>query len=314
MDSGPLSESIPKSFNKIRLDEFWKFLCERQSIWERRFVEKLKPPWTKDTVLSTQRFTNVYRELDPGTKYAIEAILEIDAPKADKIFNIMIYRLIGRSETHKELGFQHLDDFNPKSMEKSLFDIKLRGQPPFTAAYMVSGYSMMGSKDKIINVTRIFSRLRDRFPGFYKKLINTKSSEEAYKIIKENDGFGNFLAYQVLVDLIYPLRAYDNKPILPFSNDDWAIAGPGARKGIKLLINAPSKINELDVMRWLCQNQSSEFERLGIAFPYLKDKSGKPVKISLANIQNCLCEFHKYIKIRDGTGRGRRLFSPSSSI
>ena len=300
------SEPISENFNIERLNEFWKFVFERQSVWKRRFLMKLPRPWSKDAIVSSQRFTNIYRELDPGTTYAINSILEKDAPKPDKVFNIMIYRLIGRSDTHKELGFQYLDAFDPKNMEKVLYYIKSRGQPPFTAAYMVSGYNMMGSKDKIVNVTRIFSRLHDNFQEFYNTLIAAKSSEEVYKVIKEKDGFGNFLAYQVLVDLLYPLKVYGGKPILPFSHNDWAAAGPGAKRGIALIQKKTSKMKDLEVMRWLFDNQSAEFERCSLDFPYLKDGSGNAIKISLANIQNCLCEFHKYIKIREGTGRGRR--------
>ncbi len=314
MDTVPLSESIPEYFNQNRLNEFWKFVCERQSIWERRFLKKLSPPWTKDAILATQRFTNVYRELDPGTRYAIDFILESNCSKADKIFNIMIYRLIGRSDTHRSLGLQYLDSFDPKQMKEKLYAIKSSGRPTFTAAYMVSGYSTMGSKDKILNVTNIFSRLHVTFPNFYRSLTSAKSSEEAYAIIRERDGFGNFLAYQVLIDLFYPLKIYGGKAVLPFSNDDWAAAGPGAKKGILLLLRKSSKVKDIYVMRWLFRNQSSEFVRLGLHFQYLNDANGNIVNISLANIQNCLCEFHKYIKIRDGTGRGRRRFNPSLSI
>ena len=70
------------------------------------------------------------------------------------------------------------------------------------------------------------------------------------------------------------------------------------------------KADHLDVMGWLRFNQKVEFDRLGLEFPCLVDHEGRDVEISLANIQNCLCEFHKYVKISEGTGRGRRKFAP----
>src|SRR4051794_22718625 len=73
---------------------FWRFLHERQRVWQRRFVQRCPPPWTEDPVLQSERFTNVYRELDPGTQYALMAILETTHAKEDKIFNILLYRLI----------------------------------------------------------------------------------------------------------------------------------------------------------------------------------------------------------------------------
>ncbi|HEU5441542.1 MAG TPA: hypothetical protein VFU88_19820, partial [Ktedonobacterales bacterium] len=43
------------------------------------------------------------------------------------------------------------------------------------------------------------------------------------------------------------------------------------------------------------------------------DTSGMERELSLANIQNCLCEFHKFVKIGEGTGRGRRKFAAEAA-
>lgn len=270
---------------------------------------KLPPPWTEDPVLSTQRFTNVYRELDPGTRYEIECILEAKAPVKDRVFNTMIYRLIGRAETHRELGFQNVDSFSSDHMVATLRRIRARGGSPFTGAYLVAGYSSEGSSEKAVNVARLFARLQAHFELFFHRLFTARDSQGAYEALRAESGFGNFLAYQVLVDLLYPLRSTGGRPLLGFSQDEWAAAGPGAQRGLALLVE-PDSATELDSMRWLRVNQRAEFLRLGIDFPFLTDEHGREVEISLANIQNCLCEFYKYIKIREGRGRGRRRFSP----
>jgi hypothetical protein len=260
------------------------------------------------------RFTNVYRELDPGTQYAIQQILEVDAPKPDKIFNVMLYRLIGRAKTHAEIGFQRLQEFDPSHLERTLKAIRDdRAESPFTAAYMVSAYVKMGSHEKIENVVRLFAQLHSEFASFYARIEPCVRPDEVYDVLRSAYGFGNFLAYQVLVDLLYPLQAYGGRPLLPFSHDDWASAGPGARRGVAMLVKEDLRVSHLDVMRWLRWHQRSEFSRLGLEFPYLVDRQGTQVEISLANIQNCLCEFHKYVKISEGWGRGRRKFAPSTS-
>jgi hypothetical protein len=276
-------------------------------IWRRRFVDRKPPPWTADKVLAANRFTNVYRELDPGTVYAIEGILENDGPKPDKVFNIMIYRLIGRSDTHRALGFQRLGSFNPDRMAAKLQEIRKGGGHPFTGAYMVGGYTKMGSKDKGVNIARLFAALAENFSPFYSELSGCKSMEEAYVLVKSLYGFGNFLAYQVLVDITYPLKAYGGRPLLDVPQEAWAAAGPGAKKGIGIL--APDKMGlDLEVMKWLRDNQTGEFARLGLDFPNLSGEDGKRRLISLPNIQNCLCEYHKYVKIMEGTGRARRTY------
>ena len=302
-------------FQSDRLNLFWWFICERQSIWVRRFLHRLPPPWTEDSIMRDERFTNVYRELDPGTQYVINEILEIDAPKPDKIFNTMLYRLIGRSETHAAIGFQHLKSFDPQYLEHSLKRLRdMKGIPVFTAAYMVSGYTLMGSRDKVENIARLFALLHSEFDIFYNRIIPCTDSAQVYEVIRSACGFGNFLAYQVLVDLLYPLKVYTWTPLLPYSHDDWASAGPGAQRGISMLLKEGMKANHLEVMRWLRFNQKAEFDRLNLEFPYLVNHEDRNVEISLANIQNCLCEFHKYVKISEGTGRGRRKFAPLASI
>jgi hypothetical protein len=282
-------------------------------IWHRRFVECLPPPWTNDETLRTERFTNVYRELDPGTKYVIEQILELDKAPSDKIFNTMLYRLIGRSETHASIGFQHLNTFSSEHIVDTLKHIRdVEQGSPFTGAYMVSAYTKMGSRDKAENIAKLFGKLHKQFGVLYEEIDQSTSSEEVYNIIRKPYGFGNFLAFQVLVDLLYPLKINNNKPLLPFSHNDWASAGPGAQKGIKILIRDGIKVDDLDVMRWLTDNQIQQFNKHEIEFPFLKSSSGEIQLITLANIQNCLCEFHKYVKIREKTGRGRRKFNPPS--
>lgn len=296
-------------FRPDRLDLFWWFVCERQRVWQHRVQEGRPPPWTADTILQRNRFTNVYRELDPGTQYALNSILETNHPKPDKIFNVMLYRLIGRSDTHARIGFQSLNSFSSRTLASKLKALRDReGKPVFTAAYMVSGYTNMGSADKVENVARLFGRLHAEFDRVYDSVSAAKSPEAVYLALREEQGFGNFLAYQVLVDLLYPLNVYGGRPLLPFSHDDWAAAGPGARVGISMLLKLKSRASMLEVMRWLRIHQTQEFHRLSLDFPFLIKDGGHPIEISLANIQNCLCEFHKYVKIRDGTGRGRRRF------
>jgi len=298
-----------ENFNAKMLQSFWRFVCERQRIWHRRFVERKPPPWTDDPVLRTTRFTNVYRELDPGTQYALREILETRLSIQDKIFNLMLYRLIGRMETFSVIGAQHVSSFDSRFLEKTLRFIRdVKEKPPFSGAYIVSTYLRMGSRDKVVNIARLFGELAKNFDGVSHRLLACRSSEEAFHELRSVYGFGTFLAYQVLVDLLYPLKINGGRPILPFSHNDWAIAGPGAQRGVKILLLDQTISKELKVMRWLHEHQQAEFERRRLLFPYLHDQRDAPIPISLSNIENCLCEFYKYIKIQTGTGRGRRRF------
>lgn len=305
------SVEIQGRFDEESLDLFWEFIYERQYIWDKRVIQQESPPWTEDQILQNNRFTNVYRKLDPGTQYAIQHILEKEASKQDKIFNVMMYRLIGRLSTHESIGFQSLDHFDKRELEEKLKHRRdVNNNTVFTGAYMVAGYNQMGSSDKVENISHLFGEIASN-PSFFDDLLSARSAKQAYNIIQSQKGFGNFLSYQVLVDLLYPVNYYDGSSILPFSTDDWSSPGPGAQKGIKRLVRDPSQVNNLDIMRWLKNNQRQEFERLGLEFPYISSYSTDKVELSLADIQNCLCEFYKYEKILNSEGRARRRFRNS---
>jgi hypothetical protein len=302
------SDEIHSSLDAESLDLFWQFIAERQKVWYHRVVEGRPAPWTGDDILQEYRFTNVYRELDPGTQYVIQNILEMDASRRDKLFNVMLYRLIGRLETHEYLGFQSLRSFDAAEFEEQLKhrrdDLE---ETVFTGAYMVSGYNHRGSSDKVENVAALFGELTDS-PSFFDDLLSAKSLPDGYDSIRSQPGFGNFLSYQVLVDLLYPVNYYNGNSVIPFSPNDWSSPGPGAQKGLKQLVTDFNGFDRLDVMRWLRQNQKQEFGRLGLEFPYLETKDGERLELSLANIQNCLCEFYKYHNILHSNGRARRCF------
>lgn len=305
------TESIRQDLNRSALDLFWKFITERQQIWFRRVVENEPLPWTDDEILNNYRFTNVYRQLDPGTQYVIQDILETESSRRNKIFNVMMYRLIGRLETHKFLGFQQLESFEPSEFEERLKRRRdVNGEKIFTGAYMVAGYSRMGSSDKVENVAALFGEIASH-EEYFQQLVLADSAKEAYDLIRKQPGFGNFLSYQVLVDLLYPVEYYDGDSILPFSANDWSSPGPGAQKGLNRLVDSFDKVTQLEVMRWLQEHQQEEFSRLNLDFPYLLDKDGEKMALSLADIQNCLCEFYKYHKILNSEGRARRRFRDS---
>jgi hypothetical protein len=216
-------------------------------------------------------------------------------------------------ETHEYLVFQSVHEFDAAEFEAQLKHRRDNlGETVFTGAYMVSGYNQMGSSDKVENVAALFDKLTAN-PDFLDRVLAAETLEEAYDLIRGQPGFGNFLSYQVLVDLLYPVDAYDGESVLPFSPDDWSSPGPGAQKGLKQLVTEFNGFDRLAVMRWLRQHQQEEFDRLGLDFPFLETEEGDRLELSLANIQNCLCEFYKYHKILHSNGRARRCFRDSEA-
>ncbi len=63
----------------------------------------------------------------------------------------------------------------------------------------------------------------------------------------------------------------------------------------------------------LRQHQNDEFDRLGLDVPFFETEDGDRLELSIANIQNCLCELYKYHKNPYTNGRGRRCFQDSEA-
>lgn len=311
-----MPEFTREFFDEDRLTLFWQLITERMRIYWRR-QEGQPPPWTHDTIMRNEFITNVYRELDPGTIHLVSKILAPEEDVLDKIFNVLIYRVMGsRSDMQDFIGYQYREGFDPQFLDERLHTmLQETGKSPFGEAYRTAAYTDQGSKDKITNVCSLFGKMAERLPTIYAELSNAQTAEAAFRTLERTQGLGEFLAYQVMVDLLYP-APFD--PILPFGQEQWAMAGPGARKGVWALLQLGRKPNSLlEVMRWLRDNQQTEFERLGLEFPYLMDESGDdPVQIpiSLCNIQSCLCEYYKYVRIWNGEQKVVRKYEYAEAL
>lgn len=293
--------------NEAELENFWRFVYERHSIWHRRFILRQPYPWTDDPILRKNKFTNLYRELDPGTKFSVEHILKRDALQPDIVFNVMLYRLMCSIPTYNTYGFHPVAEFDQDEFYNCLCEIYNSGHPVFGNAYLISPYSSMGSDYKFENVARLFGLLKREFPAFWKRVVQADEMEGLWKAINHQYGFGPFLAYQVVVDLTYPLTDKPKTGIFPFSQNEWAKLGPGAKRGFNRLALGHDRLGGL---RWLRDTQREAFAGLGLDFPFLRNARGEEVELTLANLQNGLCEFSKFRAIQEGKGKAQRLYIP----
>lgn len=286
-------------FDSEAIDLFFRFLAERQSVYARR-VSGQDWPWTEDPILQTEFITNVYRGQDPGTVYLVDKILsQTDVDDADIVFNVMLYRLMGSvPSTHRHLGFQVIDQFNKEEFTGRLAELPDEHRI-FGDAYRVASYHQEGSHSKVENVGSTFAYLAGGMTETMRRIDAARSVIEVYKVFEAMKGFGEFLSHQIVVDLLYPDA--NGKTIVPYGENEFAKAGPGARKGIwDLMGEGYRPANMLVVMEWLQASQRDEFDRIGVLFPWRLDGMGDPIEMSLCDIQAALCEFHKYFRLWNG--------------
>ena len=78
-----------------------------------------------------------------------------------------------------------------------------------------------------------------------------------------------------------------------FSEEGWAVAGPGASDGLVRIFGKEVRGIESLAITWLWENQGSYWNRLSFA-PPLRHPSNKGV--SAVDIEHALCEFDKYCR------------------
>src|SRR6266567_273191 len=84
-------------------DSYWRFACERQSLFFRRVAGE-GPPWTADPILATHRFTNVYRASDRVSQYLIRKVIYESEQTAEEIFfRTVLFRFFNRIGTWQSL-------------------------------------------------------------------------------------------------------------------------------------------------------------------------------------------------------------------
>lgn len=312
-------------FDPVALDLYWRFLTERQCAWVRRVHFQMPWPWSQDPILQSEFITNVYRILDPGTQYLIENILsyrsedDLMPTMEDVLFNVMLYRLMGSvPSTHQHLGFQMCEDFHEEAFAARLAELP-DDYRIFGDAYRVASYTQEGSDKKVENIAKMFAYFAGGMPETVRRVQAAREVVEVYRVFEQMKGFGEFLAHQIVVDLLYPNK-WGSK-VADFSEDEFAKAGPGARKGIWTLIREGVKpANMTIVMEWLRDQQVAAFEERNLPFPFLADAANPPepddvpLLMSLCDIQASLCEFYKYYRLWSGERAAQvRKYDPSRS-
>jgi hypothetical protein len=143
--------------------------------------------------------------------------------------------------------------------------------------------------------------------GVTKRLADANDMEDAFTIIRSFPSMGNFLAFQMLIDLNYSTA-------LAFDEMDYVVAGPGARDGIQKCFGVDSRGIEAEIIRYMAESQTENFERLGLAFLGLY---GRPLQ--LIDCQNLFCEVDKYARVAhpeilgtSGRSRIKQSFTPVS--
>lgn len=289
------------------INNFFKFIIDRQTIWHKRFVEKLPAPWTSDSILQDFKFCNIYRQLDAGTIAITNHICGENLSPQQKLFNIVAYRFFNKKNTFETLFDGPLNnyDFNFAKLEKQ-FDAAKLNENIFNNAYLVSSHNYDANyrpSEKHIQILMMLRDLAPKMDEFANKLIISKP-DNAISIINDFVPMsGPFLAGQILLDATY------TKDLVKFTDNDFLVVGPGAKWGLDIIFGRNLSATEADEKcRYLHSIQNEflcdDWMRVRWQNP---DYSNAPY-ISLHDIQNSLCEFRKYWRLSNGENGRKRYY------
>lgn len=288
---------------------YFYFMQERMNIFLRKCEGKLI--LTQDPILREYKFTNVYRACDRVSQYLIRNVIYNNVEKytpEDMLLRILVFKIFNKIETWEYLkqtyGEITISNFDVKSISK-LLSVRQQHFPIFNNAYMMTGscqkYDYLKSKHE-----KWLTMVKEEFfgEGIVYKVLKTNSLEEVYNLLRGCSFLGGFLAYQYAIDFNY-------SPYINFSENDFVVAGIGAKRGIEKCFISHGHSYE-DAIRYTKFHLSELQEKYG----YSNFHSLEGHEPTLLDLQNCFCETDKFLRAKMpellvGNKRIKQKYKPS---
>jgi len=309
-----------------RADRFFEYARERYQIHLNRSAG-LPRPWTRDKILQTGRFCNVFREDDRTTKWFREHVRDPLRNRPEVLLATVVFRMFNRISTGEAI-FCQTDMVGMGGMRSvfrtrsdydyvTAFDLFLHtgkvahlrrailahcGSGPYvTGAYIISsppGYTKLNGVLEILNKF-VNNDNEVKWRQFAVTLAQTSQPlEYVWEWLSCHDYLGRFHSYEIVTDLRHT-RLLERAPDIM----TWANPGPGARRGLNRVLGKDYKDKTM-----------SREELIGGMRELLVLSRGARMwprewpLWELRDVEHTLCEFDKYERVRLGQGRMKGRF------
>lgn len=272
-------------------------LIDTLAYWieERERVRRLKeggalPPWSKDPVFQTVYFCNIHREDDKTTRWIRQ---NWSYPEhSDFEFAMCLARLLNWPPSLEMIGFPSAWGWDLHEAVDKLRNASDHGTKIWGNAYVVTTHGRPMSK--LDYLEEVCNNLLSA--PLQKEVRKRKTLEDAHSYLLEFEGFGSFMAAQVVADL----KNTEGHP-LQFAEDwwNWSAPGPGSMRGLQWVYGRRVRV--------------SEYHELMKDLHVAVEEKVYPIHMCEQDLQNCLCEFDKYMRVKTGAGRSKRKYNGSSS-
>ncbi len=262
---------------------YW--ITEREAIWRRRLEQENPKPWSEDRVFQTVYFCNVHREKDKVTKWIRENYTK-DFFGKNYDLAICASRLFNFPPTLLNIS-NDLVQFNPESILDTLHARQDHGDQVWGGAYLITTHGQ--KMPKSVYCVQVLCEADRLLP-----LDGITHCKDAFDIIQTIDGFGSFLSAQIAADL---KNTVGHNLYNAYDKDEFAAPGPGSLRGLTWFMDhnvtkSTFGPNLLECRQWL---ESSSAAHLMLT-------------VDNQDLQNCLCEYDKYMRVKSGTGRSKRKY------
>ncbi|MBJ9256328.1 hypothetical protein I5495_03040 [Citrobacter amalonaticus] len=312
--------------NETVVREWFYHQRERTSIYYKKEILNLPPFWTNDEILRNYKFVNTKRTWDKETKWLLKNVINNDLLSYEnKILNSFLFRVINKSETLNELNAPFdfskmtLNDINEKIRERT-YNISLKNPDYvfFSAAYILGGPKVnfgkfLEKKESVVEKDMVIRMIK--FVFYNQEIIvnGVKSSVNQFEVfnhLKSFSGIGDFLAYQIYVDLTYIIN-------FPFTEMNFVISGPGCERGINWIFSNRDGMNSEECLFWFTINQDHIAEKyheeweLDKIFHFLPKEERVYTLMDMEN--SGACEIDKRCRTKFGNKRPKQKYHYQSN-
>lgn len=275
--------------------EFCHWIREREKVRLLKEAGAAKP-WSTDWVFQQVYFCNVHREDDRVTRWIRQNWPRPPNEPTWHEFAMCVARLLNWPPSLELIGYPN-DVFSPQQgwISNAIDTLRAQaasGKKVWGNAYVVTTH---GQKiDKLTYLEGLLKHMAD-FP-MHEEILMRTTLKQAHEYLTGFEGFGSFMAGQVVADLKNSKGHHLQKA------DDWwtwSAPGPGSMRGLQWLYGHRITPSQYDQAIYDIRN------RLGEDLPALE--------ICAQDVQNCLCEFDKYCRVRTRSGRSKRSYNGTAS-
>lgn len=264
---------------------YW--IMEREAIRQRREAG-VPAPWTSDPNMANVRYCNVHREDDKVTKWLRTNPVYSGAHVP--VWVVVLSRMVNRISTLAIIE-PHVADSDLGRIKLSLKELRVTDRIWGNAYTISTCGKSMDKVDYVID--HVVESVKNNDHMFFES-----TCEKTFAKLTAFDGLGSFLAAQVVADLKnmvgHPLYTAPDKW-------DFVTHGPGSLRGAAAYFGHPVTPSTFKRSLALINQQVA---------PLLPAYVGP---IHMQDLQNCMCEFSKYIRVREG-GRARNTYPPTNRI